>query len=1029
MFTSLQHSLIALIDVVPGAILSLTPEGSSDNSREEQESTARLPRRYVQVLVACAVLAVLVAALILHSEYREQMTYWQEKLTRIADVNQQLLESWLKERDGDAQELASFVSVKALVSRTATTEPGRLDSRKAHLQSVLDVFVKAAGYEAVYVLDRNGITRAQSGGSVPLPLAVNEACSTASNRKVVTILPRDGAAAYPRLAIQSAIFGEPPTGAAQQTAHPNLGCVVVLTQPHDIASLLLTDAGATVTGETVLAALDENQPVFISPLRNWSTTRPLPRVPPDSPAHIALVERRAVFGEYRDYRGVPVLVLTRFIPGVEWGMVTKVDRAEALSYFHETLIRGISITVLSMLVLVGVVSGSWRHQRIRHLQADLESRKRAEEQLRLHATAREAMEDQLRRSEERMRLAFDAAKIGFWDWDIVSGEHVWSATAKRQMGLADDSPANLEVLMNAVHPDDRRMMQEAIDRAVRDKIDYALEYRSLWPDGSLHWRLARGHAAYDSAGRAVRMTGIAIDIDDLKRAEEQLQLQAAVLQAAANSIVITDREGTILWTNYAFSQLTGYAFDEVLGKNTRVLKSGEQASAFYENLWRTITSGQTWHGEIVNKRKDGSLYPEEMTITPVRSGKGEISHFVAIKQDISERKRLEAQFLQAQKMEAVGRLAGGIAHDFNNALGVITGYSDILKTDLSLDDPKRAKLEEIHKAGQRAASLTRQLLAFSRKQPMQPVVLDLNSLVSETDKMLRPLIGEDIELILVRESKSARVKADRGQVEQILMNLAVNARDAMPEGGKLIIKIANADLDESYVRQHPYAKTGRYVMLCVSDSGSGMDQETQAHIFEPFFTTKGPGKGTGLGLSTVYGIVKQSGGHIVVYSEPGKGTTFRIYFPEVEEAVQPVSRANVASARPRGTETILLVEDEGSLRELARGCLQRGGYTVLEAREGRAAIEIASRHDQPIHLLLTDVIMPGLSGRDLADSLLGPRPDMKVLYMSGYTDDLIAHQGVLDPGTSLLEKPFSVESLLIKVREVLDATVKSGIAQ
>ena len=514
---------------------------------------------------------------------------------------------------------------------------------------------------------------------------------------------------------------------------------------------------------------------------------------------------------------------------------------------------------------------------------------------------------------------------------------------------------------------------------------------------------------------------------DLQRSEEHLRLQAAALEAAATSIVITDEKGIILWSNHAFLEITGYPSEEIWGKSFRLLSSGKQDEAFYRNLWQTIVGGKTWHGEIINRRKDGSLYTEDQTITPVRSESGEITHFVAIKQDVTERRLLEDQLRQSQKMEAVGRLAGGVAHDFNNALGVITGYSELLQLALPPEGPLRKHAEEIQKAGRRAASLTRQLLAFSRKQLIQPTIFNLNSLVTDVDKMLRRLIGEDIDFAIVCDGKLKNVKADRGQMEQVLMNLAVNARDAMPQGGKLLIETANTELDELYVRQHPYAKAGRYVMLSVSDTGCGMDKETQSHIFEPFFTTKEVGKGTGLGLSTVYGIMKQSEGCISVYSEPGQGTTFRLYLPQVETTAESLGSDNKPKVLRRGTETILLVEDEESLRELTLRCLQSSGYTVLEARDGKTAIEVAQQHNGPLHLLLTDVIMPGISGRKLADNLCQSRPEMKLLFMSGYTHDLVSHHHVLDSGSALLEKPFDIESLLTKVRDVLDSRLANAV--
>jgi PAS domain S-box-containing protein len=395
----------------------------------------------------------------------------------------------------------------------------------------------------------------------------------------------------------------------------------------------------------------------------------------------------------------------------------------------------------------------------------------------------------------------------------------------------------------------------------------------------------------------------------------------------------------------------------------------------------------------------------------------------ALKQELAERKRLEEQLIQSQKMEAIGRLAGGVAHDFNNLLTAIIGYSELLLGELNPYDPRRGDVEEINKAADQAAALTRQLLAFSRKQVLQPQVLDLNATVSNIEKMLRRLIGEDIDLVTILDPALGRVKADPGQIEQVLMNLAVNARDAMPQGGKLTIETTNVVLDKDYTQQHVEVQVGPYVMLAVSDTGVGMDQETQSHLFEPFFTTKGMGKGTGLGLATVYGIVKQSDGHIWVYSELGQGTTFKVYLPRVEEAAEVVQRVQVPTESLQGREIVLLVEDEDIVRDLARLVLLQRGYTVLEARDGEEAIQICEQHEGPVHLIVTDVVMPGgMSGRQLAERLATLRPGMKVLYMSGYTDNAIAHHGVLEPGMAFLQKPFAPEALARKVREALDAS-------
>ncbi len=425
---------------------------------------------------------------------------------------------------------------------------------------------------------------------------------------------------------------------------------------------------------------------------------------------------------------------------------------------------------------------------------------------------------------------------------------------------------------------------------------------------------------------------------------------------------------------------------------------------------------------------------EEAAVAAMRAGahdyilKGNLTRLVpAIERELREaehhreRKRLEQQLRQVQKMEAIGRLAGGVAHDFNNLLTVISGYCQMLLEDPGASGPQREYIAEIKDAGDRAAALTRQLLAFSRQQVLQPRILDLNALIANVEKMLRRLIGEDIELVTAQAPEVELVKADPGQVEQIIMNLAVNARDAMPKGGKLTIETTNVELDETYVHSHGPVKPGPYVMLAVCDTGIGMDSQTQSRIFEPFFTTKEQGKGTGLGLSTVYGIVKQTGGYIWVYSEPGRGATFKIYLPRVEEVAETIEPRKVPAKLHEGTESILLVEDEERVRKLTRRILEANGYKVLVATRGDEALRICGEHKGAIHLLLTDVVMPEMSGPEVANQLSLLRAEMRVLYMSGYTDDAVVRHGMLEPGMAFLQKPFTPEILLSKVREVLDS--------
>ena len=462
-----------------------------------------------------------------------------------------------------------------------------------------------------------------------------------------------------------------------------------------------------------------------------------------------------------------------------------------------------------------------------------------------------------------------------------------------------------------------------------------------------------------------------------------------------------------------------YSPEEMIGMQLVDLLKKKELDKYTNRLNKVKTLG-SWTGEIEHIRKDGTPFPTFTSVNLLKDAEGRPTGVLAVVRDISEQKKLEAQLSQAQKMEAIGVLAGGVAHDFNNLLTVIIGYAQLALMNVIKDQSLRERIEEIKKAGEKAASLTRQLLAFSRKQIITPRVLDLNELLTGIEKMLGRLIPEDVELLTIPEPALWQVEVDSGQIEQVIMNLAVNARDAMPQGGKLTIETANADLDENYLREHGIEETpGPYVMLAISDTGSGMDKETQEHIFEPFFTTKEVGKGTGLGLSTVYGIVKQSNGFIWVYSEPGKGTTFKVYLPKVKGDVEPEEKEQTSVDDLGGSETVLIVEDDNRLLKFAQKVLQSYGYRILAAENGEEALKIGKEHEGPIHLMITDVVMPKMGGREAAE-LLHHYPQMKVIYMSGYTDNAIVHHGVLAPGLNFLQKPFSPEGLARKVREVLD---------
>jgi PAS domain S-box-containing protein len=469
-----------------------------------------------------------------------------------------------------------------------------------------------------------------------------------------------------------------------------------------------------------------------------------------------------------------------------------------------------------------------------------------------------------------------------------------------------------------------------------------------------------------------------------------------------------------------FTEVTGYTLAEARGRNPRVLKSGAQPVAFYEEMWRTILAGRTWRGEFHNKKKNGDLFWERASISPILGPHGDVTHFVAIKEDITEHKQLEARLRQTQKMEAVGRLAAGVAHDFNNLLTVILGYSDLLLGDPPLAETQRELLDEIKKAAERGAGLTRQLLAFSRQQVLEPQVLDLNTVVADCGRMLRRLVGEDIDLVITPEPGVKRVKADPGQLEQALINLVVNARDAIAQYGRITVETAAVTLDEEFCRSHPEAKPGPHIRLAVTDTGCGMDEATQARIFEPFFTTKERGKGTGLGLAMVFGFIKQSGGHVSVTSTPGQGSTFQVYLPALAEAAVAAG-AETRREKPRGgRETILLAEDEAGVRMLVRLILTARGYTVLEAAGGAQALALARSHAAPIHLLISDVVMPGMSGPELVMHMQALKPGIRILLMSGYSGDALDRHGGLPASTFLLAKPFAVPVLELKVREILN---------
>ncbi len=649
-------------------------------------------------------------------------------------------------------------------------------------------------------------------------------------------------------------------------------------------------------------------------------------------------------------------------------------------------------------------------------------------------TREQTVNASLKHSQAMLARTERIAHIGSWEWEIATDTVTWSDELYRIFGLDPSGPApTFAEHPRLYHPDDMAALSAAAEETISGGTPYELEMRAFRSDGEVRYCLARGFMGErGSDGRAIRLYGSLQDITDRKRMETALrenEEKYRTLIELSPDLIAVHQDGRFRFINHAGCEILGVSGPvAVIGRPVQEFVPPDRRDSSRRRIREVVHAGsQSPVYEQRIRRADGTERTIEVVGIPI-DYEGDPSVQI-IARDITEqlrmneeKARLEERFHQAQKLESVGRLAGGIAHDLNNLLSPILGYGEMLLGDLSDSDARRASVSEIVGAGMRARDLVRQLLAFSRKQTLSLSPLDLNEVIARFETLLRRTIREDIAIEVHTAAGLPAVRGDIGQLEQVIMNLSVNAQDAMPDGGTLTIETSVADLDEDYAAAHEGATPGRYVMLSVSDTGVGMDPDTQQNVFEPFFTTKAKDKGTGLGLATCYGIVKQHGGNLWVYSEKGRGTTFKVYLP-ISEA--PATAENAPLPTPpasRGGETVLLVEDEEAVRHLASTILTRQGYTVLTAESGTAALRVLENHDGPVHLLLTDVIMPEMNGRDLFARLSPHYPDLKVLFMSGYTDNVIAHQGVMDPGVSFIQKPFSVQGLAARVRAVIDGT-------
>jgi PAS domain S-box-containing protein len=648
--------------------------------------------------------------------------------------------------------------------------------------------------------------------------------------------------------------------------------------------------------------------------------------------------------------------------------------------------------------------------------------------------AEQALEEGLRFIE---RVA-DASPTILYVYDLVDNRTVYTnGQITKTLGY---TPEEIERMGGAffqevLHPEDRAQLGERIGglTAARGGEVIESEYRLRHADGGWRW-LSTWITVFSwtAAGSPHLILASAQDVTSHKQADEQIRKLSRAVEQSPIIVMITDTNGDIEYVNPKFTEVTGYPLDEVKGKNPRILKSGMVPPEEFSRLWQALAAGGEWRGEFVNMKKNGELFWVSASTSCVKDWRGEVTHYISVQEDVTDRKQAEAerrglheQLLQAQKMESIGRLAGGVAHDFNNLLTAIIGYSQLLMARLKAGDSGRRDIEEILKAGQRAAALTSQLLVFSRRQKVERRVVRLNDTVFNIMKMLRRIIGEDVEVRVVESERLSTVLADRAQIEQVIMNLAVNARDAMVGGGRFVIEIKDVTLDEAFCSKHLWARPGRYALLAVSDTGMGMDAETLQHIFEPFFTTKEAGKGTGLGLSLVYGIVQQYEGFIHCYSEPGRGTTFKIYLPIYENGLEQAISEEPVTLRG-GAETILVAEDEVTLQGLIKGILVGLGYRVIMAGDGQEAVRLFEARREEIALVILDLVMPKMGGREAYELMQRIRSDVPFLFMTGYSTEVIQKRLLPNIDAPLIQKPYSVSDLSRKVREVLDQREENG---
>jgi|GEM_PF-2470799 PAS domain S-box-containing protein len=914
--------------------------------------------------------------------------HWEETLGSIAELKSNQIIEWRKDRVIDALLIAQGDLINTFFNEKKV--PG---NEKQALISWLKPALTNYGYDNILLLNKRGEVVFAATENYLRDL--NESTMKLFNEALKAKKPLFGSFYYCQLHQAVHIDLAAPVIFWRDHQDEVMGGLIIIIDPSRfLFPLIQSWPTPSPTAETLLVKKRGDQVVFLNFLRH-EKNQPLVLNLPLSDTHLPAA--RAIAGhegvmEGIDYRGVPVLAVTKAIPDTPWHMVAKIDTAEIYHPLYREA-KIIATGVISLILLVGAVLGwTLSAQRKRHYEA-LYSLECERQVIRTH------LEYLVKHANDIILLMDQEGNLQEVN-DRAVAAYGYTREELLQLNIRD-------LVQTSETPTLLQWNREDLAREGKIFEGYHLHRngRSFPVEVSVNLIQVEEKEYFQEIIR---------DITERKQAEEAFQ--ALVNHAPMGIFIVQNRKFAIV--NPGFEKISGYSEKELIGNDSLSLVSSEYRQEVRQKAVAMLKgeSQLPYEFPIITKERGAIWVMEKLASTVYQGQRAALGYFL----DISEQKKLESQFLQAQKMEAVGRLAGGVAHDFNNLLNVITGYSEIMKLELKKQDQLCHYVEEIGKAADRASSLTQQLLAFGRKQIIQPRIINLNELISGMDKMLPRLLGEDLNLITLLDPALGAVKADPGQMDQVIMNLAVNARDAMPRGGNLTIATENVFLDDAYAREHLEVTPGPYVLLAVSDSGTGMDAATLAHIFEPFFTTKEPGKGTGLGLSTVHGIIKQNRGHIWVYSEPGRGTTVKIYLPRVEEAPMPLQPPEPPTTSLQGTETILVVEDDESLLNFISQALRTYGYTVLEARHGSEAILVCERHQGEIHLLLTDAVMPGLSGGELLERLAPLGRKMKVLFMSGYTEDFAALQGLLAAGVPFLQKPFRMATLAQKVRELLN---------